>query len=133
MPHDLARTIGESLAQESSTAWASKVLGDAARAVEATLGHGTRVVLVPGVMTAYGLQYRVRLEAPTLNNYADTLFVAYLGLDGAYLDATDDLQGPYTDQEQLEAALTAVFAADGALSQRLRQVLDLLGRAEAAA
>ena len=131
MSSELAKVIGESLDQDSATAWASQVLADAADAVAATLGHGCRVLLVPGVMTTYGLQYRVRLEAPTLNNFADTLFVAYLGLEGAWLDSADDLQGPYTSPAELEQALATVFAASGPLSLRLRQVRDLLARAAA--
>lgn len=120
---DLRDSIEAGLTGTPVNDWALAALRGAAATIQEVLGIAdARVRIVPGVMTAYGLQYRVRLEVPSLADYTDTLFRAYVNADGVTLDTDGDLRSVCRDAAALQADIADAFGAGSELSQRLSQI-----------
>ena len=89
-------------------------------------GHSVKVVIEPGHLLNVGQQFNVVVLIPTLNNFRDVLFRAYIPAAGkpVTLDLTGDAPVTCASPQVLERRILDFFALD-AIRGRLRALRDL--------
>lgn len=92
-------------------------------------GHKIQVVLEPGHLVNVGQQFNVVVQIPTLNNFRDVLFRAYLPPEGkpVTLDLTGEEPVQCTTPKALEKKILDFLALD-AIRARLRTLRDLAAK-----